>query len=436
MNQFSSILYSFFTENDRKNKSTEKNIEKKTGKADWLVGRGADPVCDVDSGSKVTSVKRCVSMKMSPADCKVRDRFRKDFMSKKEKVEPEGEVNNNVESKMSSSNTQSSDVLNSARDKSPSDVDAEMVYPKSETNKVNNQAAKQTVEKDPPWKNIKLRRTESARLLPTRHDGGTPFFTKGKEESKKIVNDVIARLQLGERDSGLKRSASDRVINFDKLCSDNEKTVEKPPGWKQVTLLQNEECEQPRPSSEQSVNKPQTSLRRSESARLPQGRPLVQNSVPKIFVTKKEEDSSNGGDEIKLRRTESAKMVLSNGVSPYVNVINKNKDLSSDTSGDEMDSKAVEDPKIKGMRGLQRSESARLLFERRGDVPLETKEIPERDESPMGRVLGRKDISVRRTSSLKITPGEREAGLIRFKNINRDRGVLPDFSNNQVRCCI
>ncbi|XP_022336573.2 uncharacterized protein LOC111132924 isoform X6 [Crassostrea virginica] len=182
---------------------------------------------------------------------------------------------------------------------------------------------------DPPWKNVSLRRTESARV--TNYSREKPLTWK-REEADKTVPTIV-------------------VENADS-------TTEKPTGWRPVVM-------------DPGAEKKTVNLRRCESAR-------VQNKNNVDIISK---FLSNSQDKEK-RDMNDNKIVSMETPPPKDSAVTK---LKSDTTG------------------LNRSQSMRMLFEN-----MEAKKNMTPAPSPVAAVQWREQ-GLRRTSSLKVLPGEMES---------------------------
>lgn len=182
---------------------------------------------------------------------------------------------------------------------------------------------------DPPWKNVSLRRTESARV--TNYSREKPLTWK-REEADKTVPTIV-------------------VENADS-------TAEKPTGWRPVVM-------------DPGAEKKTVNLRRCESAR-------VQNKNNIDIISK---FLSNSQDKEK-RDMNDNKIVSMETPPPKDSAVTK---LKSETTG------------------LNRSQSMRMLFEN-----MEAKKNMTPAPSPVAAVQ-RREQGLRRTSSLKVLPGEMES---------------------------
>ncbi|XP_048760798.2 titin homolog isoform X6 [Ostrea edulis] len=184
---------------------------------------------------------------------------------------------------------------------------------------------------DPPWKNISLRRTESARV--TNYGREKPLTWK-REETEKTKTTVPTIV----------------VENV-------ESKADGPAGWRPVVM-------------ENGVEKRTVNLRRSESAR--------HNTKTNVDIISK---------------------FLSNSQDKDKKDLNDNKIISVETP--QTDS-AVSKLKTEAT-GLNRSQSMRMLFEK-----MEAKKNLPPAPTPVV-TLQRREQGLRRTSSLKVLPGEMES---------------------------
>ncbi|XP_076107130.1 uncharacterized protein LOC143075549 isoform X7 [Mytilus galloprovincialis] len=289
---------------------------------DWLVGRDKNtPV--IGDKQKEPSIKRSESMKIS-SNYSLRDKYRKA--------------------------TQPDDAIRETTNETPSKVTVttETIVPKND-NKVDINMNKTKFEdplkqkaaiarskgpEDPPWKNVTLRRTESARAPVGRRE--SPFLRKRKEE-------LAGKLKAGSSPQ-----------NND----DPSKLATKPPGWRPV-IGDKKDSDTPKETEVLSSFR-QVNLRRCDSAR--SLRDEIKQTGSNISANAAQHDGGSRTD-------------------------NFNADKKTDN----------ETPK------LGQTSSTRLLFERKleSDQPKDTE---------LTKFLNRPGSGLRRTSSLKITRDERDAG--------------------------
>ncbi|CAG2230849.1 Smoothelin,Smoothelin-like protein 1,Smoothelin-like protein 2 [Mytilus edulis] len=291
---------------------------------DWLVGRDKNtPV--IGDKQKEPSIKRSESMKIS-SNYSLRDKYRKA--------------------------TQPDDAIRETTNETPSKVTVttETIVPKNDNdNKVDINMNKTKFEdplkqkaaiarskgpEDPPWKNVTLRRTESARAPVGRRE--SPFLRKRKEE-------LAGKLEAGSSPQ-----------NND----DPSKLATKPPGWRPV-IGDKKDSDTPKETEVLSSFR-QVNLRRCDSAR--SLRDEIKQTGSNISASAAQHDGGSRTD-------------------------NFNADKKTDN----------ETPK------LGQTSSTRLLFERKleSDQPKDTE---------LTKFLNRPGSGLRRTSSLKITRDERDAG--------------------------
>lgn len=189
---------------------------------------------------------------------------------------------------------------------------------------------------DPPWKNISLRRTESARVTNYGREKPLTWKRDATEKSEKTVPKIVV---------------------------ENTDSTDKPTGWRPVVM-------------ETGTEKKTVNLRRCESARV---------------------ENKNNIDVI-------AKF-LSNSQSKEKRDMNDNKITSVETPArDNVVTKLNSES-----AGLNRSQSMRMLFEN-----MEAK----KNQSPAPAAVvavHRQDQGLRRTSSLKVLPGEMESFRVEHK---------------------
>ena len=291
---------------------------------DWLVGRDKNtPV--IGDKQKEPSIKRSESMKIS-SNYSLRDKYRKA--------------------------TQPDEAIREATIETPSKVTVttETIVPKNDNdNKVDINMNKTKFEdplkqkaaiarskgpEDPPWKNVTLRRTESARAPVGRRE--SPFLRKRKEE-------LAGKLEAGSSPQ-----------NND----DPSKLATKPPGWRPV-IGDKKDSDTPKETEVLSSFR-QVNLRRCDSAR--SLRDEIKQTGSNISASAAQHDGGSRTD-------------------------NFSPDKKTDN----------ETPK------LGQTSSTRLLFERKleSDQPKDTE---------LTKFLNRPGSGLRRTSSLKITRDERDAG--------------------------
>ncbi|VDI08897.1 Hypothetical predicted protein [Mytilus galloprovincialis] len=291
---------------------------------DWLVGRDKNtPV--IGDKQKEPSIKRSESMKIS-SNYSLRDKYRKA--------------------------TQPDEAIREATIETPSKVTVttETIVPKNDNdNKVDINMNKTKFEdplkqkaaiarskgpEDPPWKNVTLRRTESARAPVGRRE--SPFLRKRKEE-------LAGKLEAGSSPQ-----------NND----DPSKLATKPPGWRPV-IGDKKDSDTPKETEVVSSFR-QVNLRRCDSAR--SLRDEIKQTGSNISASAAQHDGGSRTD-------------------------NFSPDKKTDN----------ETPK------LGQTSSTRLLFERKleSDQPKDTE---------LTKFFNRPGSGLRRTSSLKITRDERDAG--------------------------
>jgi hypothetical protein len=193
---------------------------------------------------------------------------------------------------------------------------------------------------DPPWKNVSLRRTESAWV--TNYSREKPLTWK-REETEKT-----------------KATVPTIVVENVESKVDGPK-VDGPAGWRPVVM-------------DNGVEKRSVNLRRSESAR--------HNTKTNIDIISKFLSNSQGRDKRDM---------------------NDNKIISVETpQADRQPDSAVSKLKTEAT-GLNRSQSMRMLFEK-----MEANKNSSPAPSPVVAVQ-RREQGLRRTSSLKVLPGEMES---------------------------
>ncbi|XP_063448651.1 uncharacterized protein LOC134728137 isoform X4 [Mytilus trossulus] len=283
---------------------------------DWLVGRDKQ---------KEPSIKRSESMKIS-SNYSLRDKYRKATQPDDAIKETTNETPNKV-----TVITEAIVVKNDTDNK----VDINMNKTKFEDPLKQKAAiARSKGSEDPPWKNMTLRRTESARAPVGRRE--SPFLRKRKEE-------LAGKLEAGSSPQN---------------NEDPSKLATKPPGWRPVIGDKKE----PDPPKETEVlsSLRKVNLRRCDSAR--SLRDEIKQTGSNISASATQHDGGSRTDN-----------------------------FSADKKTDN------ETPK------LGQTSSTRLLFERKveSDQPKDTE---------LTKFLNRPGSGLRRTSSLKITRDERDAG--------------------------
>ncbi|XP_052073837.1 uncharacterized protein LOC127711762 isoform X5 [Mytilus californianus] len=290
---------------------------------DWLVGRDKNtPV--IGDKQKEPSIKRSESMKIS-SNYSLRDKYRKATQPDDAIKETTHETPNKV--------TVSMETIVQKND-NDNKVDINMNKTKFEDPLKQKAAiARSKGPEDPPWKNVTLRRTESARAPVGRRE--SPFLRKRKEE-------LAGKLEVGSSPQ-----------NND----DPSKLATKPPGWRPV-IGDKKDSDTPKETEVLSSLR-QVNLRRCDSAR-------------------------SLRDEIKQTGSNISANAQHDGGS-------RTENFSADKKTDN------ETPK------LGQTSSTRLLFERKleSDQPKDTQ---------LTNFLNRPGSGLRRTSSLKITQAERDAG--------------------------
>ncbi|XP_033747095.1 LOW QUALITY PROTEIN: muscle M-line assembly protein unc-89-like [Pecten maximus] len=343
-------------------------------KTDWIVGRDKGQTAAPSlTPSKSTGVKRSESMRVT-SDHGVRDRFMKKIDEKSAKSTSEKEEFSKVLNGLGKSGKAMDDSKdNPFKSLSNKDDEQKRVSPFRDLDKVKE---KPKVDNDPPWKNVSLRRTESARV-PTK-----PAWSRDKSEDKQAAQSDKSTQDKPKIPTGAlsdSKSSTRPSLNLEKSDS-----VTKVPAQTDIP---------PRPT---------ITLRRSESAHA--GRSLFQK---KDFLaraidlamekSKQQEINNNRYQVVEEAPSSSSSSIPSTEKEQEKNLVKT--DLSKNG--------AIEEKT--GPTKLGRTQSARLLFENKCNSP------DVKPETPLANFLARRDNGVRRTSSLKVTPAEKEAGWFRNK---------------------
>ena len=344
-------------------------------KTDWLVGRdqsnSEESVVksnEVSKLQKITGVRRSESVKVT-SKYPLRDRFRQEV---KVQEGNSGAISTQKSETSNSSSSSAASSFSSSSESAPSPCN------KDAPAKDENPPAKTTGKVDPPWKNVTLRRTESAKL---------PNYTRSKPLTWK-------------RDEQTK--------NDESSSGENDKIEDKniPSGWRPVSMeMKNDSL---KPETEVDRLKTNTGLRRSESARsVNSNRDIVSKFLTGALQKDKE-----------LSMPEKCKSVRE------ITRLKDEENIGIKSSLSKQDSNKAEENNNEPKLG--RSQSMRLLFERQGGSPTATKETEKvkEEEETKPSYLARSNIGVRRTSSLKIT--EKEAGAFRSKR--QENGVYLDLA--------
>ncbi|CAC5367159.1 Smoothelin,Smoothelin-like protein 1 [Mytilus coruscus] len=316
---------------------------------DWLVGRDKNtPV--IGDKQKEPSIKRSESMKIT-SNYSLRDKYRKatqpDDAIKETTNETPNKVTVTMETIVQKNDTDNKVDINTNKTKFEDPLKQKAAIARSKG------------PEDPPWKNVTLRRTESARAPVGRRE--SPFLRKRKEE-------LAGKLEVGSSPQ-----------NND----DPSKLATKPPGW----------------------------------------RPVIGDK--KDSDTQKETEVLSSLRQVNLRRCDSARSLRDEIKQTGSNIsANAQHDGGSRTDNFSADKKTDnETPK------LGQTSSTRLLFERKleSDQPKDTQ---------LTNFLNRPGSGLRRTSSLKITQAERDAGTRPVVHSRMNGGLDLEQSKRKVPCCI
>ncbi|OWF42675.1 Smoothelin [Mizuhopecten yessoensis] len=348
-------------------------------KTDWIVGRDkGQTVAPSLTKVKDTGVKRSESMKIT-SDSSVRDRFLKKMDDKNSKSTSEKEEFSKVLNGLGKSSKVTDDSKdNPFKSLNMKDKEQKHVSPFRDLDKSKD---KPKVDNDPPWKNVSLRRTESARV-PTK-----PVFSREKAEEKQVAQSDKSTQQTTQTSTGAISDTKSSIRNLDKTDS--------------ISKVLPQKDNPPRPT---------ITLRRSESARA--GQPLFQKkdflarAIDLAMEKSKQQEINNNRYQI---IEESPPSKSSSSSLPSSEKEQEKKSVKTDSSPN-----GASEGKT-GSTKLGRTQSARLLFENKCNSP------DVKPETPLASFLARRDNGVRRTSSLKVTPAEKEAGL--FRNRSNQNGL-------------
>ena len=238
---------------------------------DWLVGRDKNEPIIKNNKPNETSVKRSESMKVT-SNYSLRDKYRKTKL---------GNLNTDTSNLIQEVAVEPQNKVSVTKDttdqKTDNDVKVDINMNKTKFEdplKQKMAMARSKGPEDPPWKNVTLRRTESARAPVGRKE--SPFLRKRKEE-------------LAEKMDG-----GSPIQNND----DPTKLATKPPGWRPVMSDKNE----PDVKKENEIlsSLRQVNLRRSDSARCVRGEAKQINS--NFGANNIERDSGSKTDNYKANK--------------------------------------------------------------------------------------------------------------------------------------
>ncbi|KAK3084547.1 hypothetical protein FSP39_015151 [Pinctada imbricata] len=338
-----------------------------TKKTDWLVGRDNNtPEEQMAKSSNIdklksAGVRRSESVKVT-SNYSIRDKY-----SRKADVKLENDGATSTHAQKSDTNNTSSTSVSSLIDRK-----------NTESNKKSeNVTEKSTGKEDPPWKNVTLRRTESAKMSNYSRSKPLTWKRDGKNENKD--SDENENEQNG---------------------SENRSST--PVGWRPVSMEFKEDL--PKAETEIDRLKAKSGLRRSESARAVGSNIDVVSKF--IFDAQRKEKDSN------VKKSEPASFEKSKSVRE-IDRLKDEEGIGFRHSKSKVDSNVEENNNDKK---LGRSQSMRLLFESKAEPPQNVKEEP---KTTTPSYLAKRNIGVRRTSSLKVTEKEAES----FRSRQHENGV-------------
>ncbi|XP_069135255.1 uncharacterized protein [Argopecten irradians] len=370
-------------ENTAKNKMSPKlGMRNKTPqKTDWIVGRDkGQTTTPTLTPSKTTGVKRSESMRVT-SDSSVRDRFMKKMEDNNAKSTSEKEELSKVLNGLGKSNKTTNDSKdNPFKSVSTRDDEPKRASPFRDLDKAKD---KPKVDNDPPWKNVSLRRTESARVTTK------PVWARDKTENKQVEQ-------------------SDKSVQDNAKIPTGASSQPKPSIRTSLNLEKSDSVSKVTSQRDSPPPRPTITLRRSESAHA--GRSLFQKkdflarAIDLAMEKSKQQEINNNRYTVVEEAPSSSSSSL-----PSTEKEQEKKSVKMDLS-----SNGATEEKT-GSTKLGRTQSARLLFENKCNSQ------DAKPETPLASFLARQNNGLRRTSSLKVTPAEKEAGW--FKNKSQQNGL-------------
>ncbi|XP_060074132.1 myosin light chain kinase, smooth muscle-like [Ylistrum balloti] len=368
-------------ENSAKNKMSPKlGVRNKTQqKTDWIVGRDkGQTTTPTPTLPKDTGVKRSESMRVT-SDYGVRDRLMKKIEDKSAKSTSEKEDFNKVLNGLG----KGSKAMEDSNDNPFKSLKDDEKKRASTFRDLDKGKDKVKVDNDPPWKNVSLRRTESARV-PTK-----PVWSRDKIEEKQVEQ-------------------SDKSTPEKPKTSSTGASTDSKPSIRTSLNLEKSDSVTKVPPQTDMPPRPTITLRRSESARVGQSlfqkKDFLARAIDLAMEKSKQQEINNNRYQVIEESPPSSSSSLPITEKEQTKK-SENTDLSTNGATEEKS----------GSTKLGRTQSARLLFENKCNSP----DI--KPETPLASFLARKENGLRRTSSLKVTPAEKEAGW--FRNKSQQNGL-------------